>query len=130
MGILINHTNHPSASWSDEQRQAALAYGEIMDIPFPSIAADLDEAQVQVMAEKALGQMLPLEPSAVLVQGEFTYSYALIKLLQEAGITVLAACSERQTVTTVNAKHETVRQSVFSFVQFRSYGMENDGEKS
>ena len=82
------------------------------------------------MAEKALGQMLPLEPSAVLVQGEFTYSYALIKLLQEAGITVLAACSERQTVTTVNAKHETVRQSVFSFVQFRSYGMENYGEKS
>ena len=130
MGIFINHTNHPSASWSDEQRQAALAYGEIMDIPFPSIAADLDESQVQVMAEKALGQMLPLEPSAVLVQGECTYSYALIKLLQEAGITVLAACSERQTVTTVNAKQETVRQSVFSFVQFRSYGMENDGEKS
>ena len=130
MGIFINHTNHPSASWSDEQRQAALAYGEIMDIPFPSIAADLDESQVQVMAEKALGQMLPLEPSAVLVQGECTYSYALIKLLQEAGITVLAACSERQTVTTVNARQETIRQSVFSFVQFRSYGMEPEGEKS
>ena len=121
MGIFINHTNHPSASWSDEQRQAALAYGEIMDIPFPGIAADLDEAQVQVMAEKALGQMLPLEPSAVLVHGEFTCSYALIKLLQEAGVTVLAACSERQTVTTVNAKQETVRQSVFSFVRFRNY---------
>ena len=69
-------------------------------------------------------------PDVTICSMQNTYSYALIKLLQEAGVTVLAACSERQTVTTVNAKQETVRQSVLSFVQFRGYGMENDGEKS
>ena len=121
MDLFINHTNHPSAQWSEEQLQAARQYGYVVDVPFPQIEAGLSEAEVHDMAEAAAGRIAELKPSAVLVQGEFTYSYALIRLLQTAGIRAVAACSERQTVTTVNAKQETVRQSVFSFVRFRNY---------
>lgn len=121
MDLFINHTNHPSAQWSEEQLQAARQYGDVVDVPFPQIEAGLSEAEVHDMAEAAAGRIAELKPSAVLVQGEFTYSYALIRLLQMAGIRAVAACSERQTIAALNEKQETVKKSVFKFVQFRVY---------
>ena len=35
--MFINHTNHPSQYWSDEQLDAGRQYGVIMDMPFPQI---------------------------------------------------------------------------------------------
>lgn len=35
--MFINFTNHSSEKWSGEQRMAAERYGEIVDIPFPSV---------------------------------------------------------------------------------------------
>lgn len=121
MDLFINHTNHPSAQWSEEQLQAARQYGDVVDVPFPQIEAGLSEAEVHDMAETAAGQIAVLKPSAVMVQGEFTYSYALIRQLQASGIRVVAACSERQTIAALNEKQETVKKSVFKFVQFRVY---------
>ena len=121
MDLFINHTNHPSAQWSEEQLQAARQYGDVVDVPFPQIEAGLSEAEVHDMAEAAAGRIAELKPSAVLVQGEFTYSYALIRLLQAAGIRAVAACSERQTIAVLNESQETLKQSVFKFVQFRVY---------
>lgn len=121
MAVFINHTNHPSAQWSEEQLQAARQYGDVVDLPFPQIEAGLSEAEVHDMAEAAAGRIAVLKPSAVMVQGEFTYSYALIRLLQAAGIRVVAACSERQTIAALNERQETVKKSVFKFVQFRVY---------
>lgn len=121
MDLFINHTNHPSAQWSEEQLQAARQYGDVVDMPFPQIEAGLSEAEVHDMAEAAAGRIAELKPSAVLVQGEFTYSYALIRLLQTAGIRAVAACSERQTIAVLNERQETLKQSVFKFVQFRVY---------
>ena len=121
MDVFINHTNHPSAQWSEDQLQAARHYGDVVDVPFPQIEAGLSEAEVHDMAEAAAGRIAALKPSAVMVQGEFTYSYALIRLLQAAGIRVVAACSERQTIAALNERQETVKKSVFKFVQFRVY---------
>ena len=33
--MFINHTNHSSKYWSDEQLVAARQYGDIIDMPFP-----------------------------------------------------------------------------------------------
>lgn len=121
MGIFINHTNHPSASWSEEQMQAARQYGDIMEVAFPQIEAAWDEAEVDSLARENAGRILALKPSAVLVQGEFTYSYAIIGYLLKAKIDVLAACSERCTECFVNEQQETVKRSVYKFVRFRSY---------
>lgn len=121
MRVFINHTNHPSANWSEAQLKAAEKYGRIRDIPFPAIEPDWDEAEIGRMAREQAKHIVAYEPAAVLVQGEFTYSYALIGLLQKAGIEVLAACSRRCTESVVNEQQETVCRSVFRFVRFRRY---------
>lgn len=121
MRNFINYTNHPSANWSEAQRQAAQIYGEIMDMDFPEIEPPWNESQVFSLAYQQARQIIALKPAAVLVQGEFTFSYALISLLQQAGIRVLAACSQRCTESVINEKQETIRRSVFKFVRFRQY---------
>lgn len=121
MSILINHTNHPSSNWNVEQRTAAEIYGEIVDMPFPAVPADATRDEVQQLAEINLAAIVAQKPAAVLCQGEFTYTHALVKMLQAAGITVLAACSERCAVETVDEDGAARRESIFRFVQFREY---------
>lgn len=121
MHELINHTNHPSERWEEAQRRAAEEYGTIMDIPFPQIPADWDENAVRRLAEENARVILARSPAAVLVQGEFTYTYALINLLKAADIPVLSACSERHVSERVNEAGETVRESRFAFCRFRAY---------
>lgn len=121
MRNFINYTNHPSVNWSEAQRQAAQIYGEIMDMDFPEIEPQWDEEQVASLACQQAEKIIAQKPVAVLVQGEFTFSYALISLLQQAGIRVLAACSQRCTESVINEKQETIRRSVFKFVRFRQY---------
>lgn len=41
--MFINFTNHPSAQWSAEQKAAAQAYGEVIDLAFPAIDPAADE---------------------------------------------------------------------------------------
>ena len=121
MHEFINHTNHPSARWEEAQRCAAEAYGVIADIPFPQIPADWDENAVRRLAEENARVILARSPAAVLVQGEFTYTYALINLLKAADIPGLSACSERHVSERVNEAGETVHESRFAVCRFRAY---------
>ncbi len=120
MSVFINHTNHPAANWPLEQKQAALAYGPIMDLAFPEIHGNYTEQQIVELIQKSYAQILALHPSAVLCQGEFTYTYGLVNLLKENGIPVLAACSER---IAQEEQHGNISRKVsyFQFVQFRKY---------
>lgn len=121
MTEFINHTNHPSARWEEGQREEAEAYGTIVDLPFPRIPADWDTQAVRCLAEENAREILAQRPAAVLVQGEFTYSFALVCLLKEAGITVLSACSERHVSERTDENGKIVHESRFSFCRFRAY---------
>lgn len=121
MRRFINHTNHFARYWSSKQRMAAERYGEIVDVPFPSIPASAKTAEVTELALQTGRELLRLEPAAVLCQGEYTYTYALTMFLQAHGIPVLTACSERIVNESVNEDGSTVRQSIFQFVMFRTY---------
>ena len=121
MNKFINYTNHPSINWSEAQLQAAKIYGEIIDMAFPEIDPHWDESQIYSLACNQVKEILALKPKAVLVQGEFTFSYMLISLLLQADIKVLAACSQRCTESVINEKQETIRRSIFKFVRFRQY---------
>ncbi len=114
---FINFTNHPSDRWEEEQRKAALEYGEIIDLPFPNVSPQGDEQYIDRMAGECVSQILQFHPAAVLCQGEFCLAYQVICRLREKGIQVVAACSER-IAREVGQKKETV----FAFVQFRGYG--------
>ena len=118
---FINHTNHPSSRWEEGQRYAAEAYGTIVDLPFPDISTEWGEMEVRHLAEENAIRILARRPAAVLVQGEFSYTVALVERLKAAGILVLSACSERLVHERVDENGETIRESRFVFRCFRTY---------
>ncbi len=119
--MLINFTNHPSERWSEEQRAAALQYGEIVDLPFPTVPEDWDECRVAALAEDCAERIAAFQPRAVVCQGEFTLTVAVTALLLSKGIQVLAACSRRCILEERQEDGATVKQAVFRFARFRPY---------
>ncbi len=119
--VFINFTNHPSVHWSADQITAAEKYGCVVDEPFPAVPAALDERGVSLMADEAAARILSKKPAAVLCQGEFTLAYAVTERLKAAGVTVLAASSERVTEETRGENGESRKVTVFRFVRFRAY---------
>ncbi len=125
--MFINLSNHPALKWSKEQSAAAAEYGEIVDIPFPSVPAEADEAEVNALAETYAEKVTDLsdpKQCVVMVQGEFTCSFRIIEKLIRKGYKVLAACSERMVEESRNEKGEYVKTAYFAFVRFREYILE------
>ena len=118
--MFINLTNHPSDKWSESQRKAAEEYGKVVDIEFPSIDSKMSSEEVKKLALEYVNKIMVKEPECVLCQGEFTFSYQVIKELKARGIKTVAACSERHTSEMVTGD-VTSRVSLFEFVQFREY---------
>ena len=119
--VLINHTNHPSANWSVEQKTAAETFGKIVDVPFPDVPPNFNTAEVHELVLNKLQEILELAPVAVLCQGEFNYTVAMAEELKKRGITVMAATSERIVSEVIESDGSTKRVSVFNFVRFRPY---------
>jgi len=119
--IFVNHTNHPSERWSAEQRTAAQVYGELKDMPFPAVDAEATPAQVVALAEENLEKILALKPAAVLCQGEFNYTFALVERLKTLDVKVVAATSKREAAEEILPDGSTRQVSTFRFVQFREY---------
>ena len=89
--MFINFTNHPSAQWSAEQKAAAQAYGEVIDLAFPAIDPATNEAVLDSLAAVYADHILHLSPDAVLCQGECTFVYRVVQRLEAAGIPTLAS---------------------------------------
>lgn len=119
--MFINYSNHPSALWSEAQRNAALQYGEIHDIVFPNVPPSSDDRELDRLAEREAEKLLRLHPTAVMCQGEMTLTYRLVQILTDWQIPVLAACSERISEEMINPDGSTSRTSVFVFRHFRHY---------
>ena len=120
--MFINFTNHKSDLWSREQHKAVEMYGEMIDIPFPSVDPNFDSDKIGKLADEYAVMICGYKPDAVLVQGEMTLSYAVISKLLGLGINVLCATTERVVSTHIGQDGETVKVSEFRFVRFRSYG--------
>lgn len=116
MGNFINFTNHPSDKWDDKQTEAAEIYGKIIDVPFPAVNPKASEEDIKQLAKQCIEQIIKLQPSCVLCQGEFTLSFYVVNKLKLKGIKVVSACSERNVVEQGEKKI-----AVFRFVQFREY---------
>ena len=118
--MFINFTNHPSAQWSDAQKDAALIYGEIADIPFPSVPAYAPSEDLDALAEDCVARILEANPAVVMCQGEFTLAFSVASKLKARGVKVIAACSDRKTVE-IMENGATRKTVVFEFGQFREY---------
>ena len=118
-GVFVNHTNHPSAQWSEEQKNAARSFGELVDVPFPAVSSSASREQVLKLVDEQLSAILKLSPSAVLCQGEYTF--AMVEQLKRREIPAMAACSERVVEEFIAEDGSTQRLSNFRFVRFRLY---------
>lgn len=119
--VFINCSNHPSETWCAEQKKAAEEYGRIVDIRFPEVDPGWTNAQVNAEAERICGEIDQYNAAAVMCQGEFTLTYAIISRLKEKGITVLAACSRRRTEEIINDDGSTQKKALYSFEGFREF---------
>ncbi len=119
--MFINLSNHPMNLWSEEQKSAALKYGEIIDMKFPDIPADYTEQEIDRLSDKYLDDIMKLNPNRVMCQGEFSFVYCLVSKLKKAGIKVVAACSKRDVEDVKNEDGVSKKQVIFRFVRFREY---------
>jgi len=114
---LINLSNHPSGNWPAEQIQAAQAqYGRVVDMPFPRINPSMDAAQMQSLVQEYFETIQAMQPAAVHLMGEMTFTFALVQKLKSAGIPCVASTTHRRVEERGGKK---IVQ--FEFVQFRPY---------
>lgn len=123
--MLINLSNHPSEHWNEAQKQAAVRYGQTVDLTFPHIDPEAGTDAVKQLAEQYEVKIrrLLIEKStghfAIHLMGELTFCFALIARLQKAGITCLASTTRRETVDNADGTKTTK----FEFVRFREYSI-------
>lgn len=118
--MLINLSNHPYSLWSDKQKKAASLYGECIDLPFPQIDAMADELNIKEIVDQYFTKIQTQaagSPVTVHLMGEMTFSFSLIKRLQQSGIPCIAATSARQVKDFGSGRKEIV----FKFKRFRKY---------
>lgn len=120
--MLINVTNHPSASWSKQQIDAALRlYGEIIDLPFPLIRDEMTEEEINSLVQRYLKAILEYDHPTVLLQGEFIFTYRLIQSLKEHQIPAVACQSNIEREEHQDENGNTVKRTVYRFGRFRAY---------
>jgi len=125
--MLLNLSNHPSARWQAVQLQAAAAWGEVVDLPFPVVPPEADEAEVMAMARAVLGGLearLRAAPAgeghAVHLMGEFSLVASIWYLARGARppldrVTWLVSTTER----VAEVQPDGTKRSTFTFVRFR-----------
>lgn len=119
--VFVNLSNHPSVNWSEKQKRAAEnGYGEIVDMPFPSIDPQADPESVAELVDKCLNSITELSGDAdvsVHIMGEMTFTFAMVERLKSMGIICVASTTERLAVENPDGS-KTVS---FDFVRFRQY---------
>lgn len=117
---FVNFSNHPTAKWGKKQLVAALQYGEVADLPFPVVAPDAENQELQTLAQDCVQKILSMGDAnsiTVHIMGEMTFTFMVVTRLKELGIRCVASTTERK--TTYN--DDGTKLSEFSFVKFREY---------
>jgi hypothetical protein len=120
---FVNISNHPSANWSQDQKNAVYSQfgtGRIVDVPFPNVDPLDSTEEIEKIALALVAVVLTEHnPRYVMVQGEFTLTFTMTVLFQKAGLDVVVATSERKVEETVLPDGSTQKKAIFNFVQFR-----------
>ena len=120
---FINVSNHMSSKWSEAQLNAALSYGNIVDVQFPSVSPSATHEDIIELAEKLTNDVYDLAPDIVMIQGEMTLVFAVVTMLKSKGIRCVAACSRRRSDEEVQklAASGLTKEGMFEFMGFREY---------
>ena len=121
MGKFVNCSNHMSGTWSEKQRDAAELYGEIVDFPFPQVACDSSDDEINRIADETAERILQYRPAAVMCMGEFVVCFRIVEKLKAKGVKVLASVTERNAKEEIVRGGKVVKESLFEFQGFREY---------
>lgn len=115
--MFLNISNHPSAKWGEVQRaRAELLGNHIVDMQFPNVPPLATTEDVTEIARRIVAGLPPAyEIDYAMVQGEFSLTYELTRMMLALGWKVCVATTERKVVEEEGGKKTTV----FEFVQFR-----------
>ena len=121
MNCFVNWSNHPFEKWDKAQLEAARALGDLVYIPFPDVAPTGSTAEIIERAKACVQELLGRYPDpdsvVIMVQGEMTLLYHILKLLERAGYRVVAATSDRDVQVLPDGKE----LKTFKFRAFRDY---------
>jgi len=113
--MLLNLSNHPSSNWTEPQ--LAAAGGNVVDLAFPQVAPDGDEAYIEQLANDYYNKIEAMSNiEAVHIMGEMNFTYSLVSKLKAHNIRCVASTTKRETV-----EENGVKISKFNFVRFREY---------
>ena len=118
--LFLNLSNHPSDKWSKAQLDAARAYGEVVDMPFPEIDPGATTEEIHRLAEeyaKEISSRYPDCDLTVHLMGEMTFCFRLVTLLHARGIRCVASTTQRKT----SELPDGTKESIFEFQAFREY---------
>ena len=118
--MLINLSNHSSKYWSVEQLQAGAKYGTILHLDFPDVDPTGGRSYIDNLSDEYLLEVKKLagkEKATIHIMGEMTFTFSLLKKLQQHGFECIASTSKR-IVTEDNNGHKDV---TFIFERFRKY---------
>ncbi len=123
--MFVNFSNHPVQNWSEKQKESAAEYGDIVDLPFPAVPAAANESEIEMLAENSVRNIMEIigmdQQSAVMVQGEFTLTYAVVNKLLSRGIKTVSACADRMVSETEDDEGNMIKHVGFHFERFREY---------
>ena len=117
--LLVNLSNHPLSTWTQEQHDAAQVYGDPFDMEFPQVPGNASETDISQLVSSYVSriqQMGSPERVTVHIMGELTFTFALVLRLKTLGYTCVASCTERK-VEIIGDK----KISEFHFTRFRRY---------
>ncbi len=118
--VFINFSNHPINGWSEGQRNAAMKYGTLEEVPFPRISPQMNERELKSLSDKCFSkikEMISGKEATVHIMGEMTLTFSLVERLRSIGVRCVASTTERNTIEYPDGRKE----SVFQFVRFREY---------
>ena len=122
--MFINISNHPLCNWSSHQLAAVKEYGNVIDLPFPTVNPSGNEEYIRVLCDDYLKKINEIcrdaarrvSTATVHIMGEMTLTYALVNALQKQGAICIASTTER-----ISVEKDGMKTSEFRFVQFRKY---------
>ena len=119
--MFYNLSNHPHANWGNVQLEAARKWGDIEDVPFPEVNAQLDEQDILRAAQECVKKINMSAGDAIFVAGEYGAVFPIIDELLNQGKTVLSTASDGKTTfrTTDNGTNERIIH--FNFLKFIPY---------
>jgi len=125
--VLINLSNHPSANWDEEQKREFLHLEltppgspelKIIDVPFPNVDPNATLLDIMHIAIEIVKELEKYNYRFIMVQGEHTLTYQIVKELVAYRKKPVAATTQR-----IVTEKDGVKTSIFKFVKFRQYNL-------